>query len=279
MPWRHMGEWKYSSTILKLDIRWRWVVSFTPQPLYPGETAPGTLWIGGWVGPRTGLDDVERRKILPLPGLELRPLGLPGHSHIIYKLKHTLLIKLTAFVSNVITVVSLTSMNHAWKRDTWCLLSRFPRCLKHLPGRKLYLNSRHGTAISFSFFSSSPIYHFISQSLLFDLFPVLSSLLDVFRYLAKTSYSSWSQRSLSFNAFSFHSLLLHRQTTMMVSLLSLLTSLEFQLEFKNPSYMLLSTWLRGRDYLYSDDGRKYFFRNVVTQTTSYHRRGYLSSNV
>jgi hypothetical protein len=25
---------------------------------------------GGWVGSRTGVDDMERRKILPLPGLE-----------------------------------------------------------------------------------------------------------------------------------------------------------------------------------------------------------------
>jgi hypothetical protein len=29
------------------------------------------------VGPRTGLDEVERRRILPLPGLELRPLCPP----------------------------------------------------------------------------------------------------------------------------------------------------------------------------------------------------------
>jgi hypothetical protein len=28
------------------------------------------------VGLKTGLDDVEKRKILPLLGLELRPLGL-----------------------------------------------------------------------------------------------------------------------------------------------------------------------------------------------------------
>jgi hypothetical protein len=27
------------------------------------------------VGPRAGLDDVEKRKILTLPGLELQPLG------------------------------------------------------------------------------------------------------------------------------------------------------------------------------------------------------------
>jgi hypothetical protein len=36
MPWRHMGEWRYSCTILlDLGTRWRWVISFTPQPLYP----------------------------------------------------------------------------------------------------------------------------------------------------------------------------------------------------------------------------------------------------
>jgi hypothetical protein len=31
----------------------------------PGERAPGTDWIGGWVGPKTGLDDVERRTSCP----------------------------------------------------------------------------------------------------------------------------------------------------------------------------------------------------------------------
>jgi hypothetical protein len=45
------------------------VVSFTSRPLYPG-----THWIGGWVDHRAGLDDVEKRKFLTLPGLEIRPL-------------------------------------------------------------------------------------------------------------------------------------------------------------------------------------------------------------
>jgi hypothetical protein len=39
-PWRRMGEWRYSSTILDLSVRWRWLVSFTPQPLYPRGNSP-----------------------------------------------------------------------------------------------------------------------------------------------------------------------------------------------------------------------------------------------
>jgi hypothetical protein len=32
------------------------------------------------VGPRTCLEDVENRKLLTVPGLELRPIGRPGRS-------------------------------------------------------------------------------------------------------------------------------------------------------------------------------------------------------
>jgi hypothetical protein len=38
------------------------------------------------VGPRTGLDDVERRKILLLPGLELRSLGITARSQSLHRL-------------------------------------------------------------------------------------------------------------------------------------------------------------------------------------------------
>jgi hypothetical protein len=37
----------------------------------PGIRAPSTHWIGGWVDPRAGLDDMEKRKFLILPGLKL----------------------------------------------------------------------------------------------------------------------------------------------------------------------------------------------------------------
>jgi hypothetical protein len=39
------------------------MVSFTPLPLYPGETAPDTHCIGSWVGFRAGMDVMEKRKI------------------------------------------------------------------------------------------------------------------------------------------------------------------------------------------------------------------------
>jgi hypothetical protein len=41
------------------------------SPSGTGLFSPGTHWIAGWVGPRAGLDDVEKRKFLTLPGLEL----------------------------------------------------------------------------------------------------------------------------------------------------------------------------------------------------------------
>jgi hypothetical protein len=40
------------------------------------------------VGPRTGLDEVERRKFLTLPGLEPRPLGRPARSQSLYQLSY-----------------------------------------------------------------------------------------------------------------------------------------------------------------------------------------------
>jgi hypothetical protein len=56
----------------------------------PGERAPDTHWIGGWVGPRAVLDDVEKRKFLTLQGLalELRPFRRPARSQSLYRLRY-----------------------------------------------------------------------------------------------------------------------------------------------------------------------------------------------
>jgi hypothetical protein len=45
------------------------------------------------VDPRADLDDVEKRKFLILPGLELRPLGRPASSQSLYRLRYPGLIR------------------------------------------------------------------------------------------------------------------------------------------------------------------------------------------
>jgi hypothetical protein len=56
---------------------------FTPE-----ERAPVTHWMGDWVALRAGVDDVERRKFLTLPELELRPLGRQAGSQLPYRLRY-----------------------------------------------------------------------------------------------------------------------------------------------------------------------------------------------
>jgi hypothetical protein len=52
---------------LALGARRGWVVSTTPQPLYPQER-PGTHCTGSWVGPRASLDVCEKSP--PSPGFD-----------------------------------------------------------------------------------------------------------------------------------------------------------------------------------------------------------------
>jgi hypothetical protein len=89
------GEWSASSPCL-----------FTS-----GERTLGAYWIRGWVGPRAGLDDVEKRKFLTLPGLELQFLGRPGRSQSQTGCKHLLL-------SYVISIESV--LTGSWHEITKC---------------------------------------------------------------------------------------------------------------------------------------------------------------
>jgi hypothetical protein len=54
-----------------------WIYVFLTSAVVGGEWSAS---LPGWVGPRAGLDDVEKRKFLTLPGLELGHLGRPGRS-------------------------------------------------------------------------------------------------------------------------------------------------------------------------------------------------------
>jgi len=80
-------EQRYSSTLsLTSALDGGWVVNATPRSLYPWER-PGTHCIGGWVGPRAGLDGCGKSR--PPPGFDPRTVhpvasryitALPRHS-------------------------------------------------------------------------------------------------------------------------------------------------------------------------------------------------------
>jgi hypothetical protein len=59
-----------------------------PAALPPGKEPPATHWIGDWMDPLAGLDDMEKRKFLTLPGLEFRPLSRPALSQSLYQLRY-----------------------------------------------------------------------------------------------------------------------------------------------------------------------------------------------
>jgi hypothetical protein len=74
-PRRRIGEWSYSykhSSTLALEGG-EWSAS-RPGHFTPRERAPGTHWIGGWMGPRAVLDAVVKRKI-PSPRREISLLS------------------------------------------------------------------------------------------------------------------------------------------------------------------------------------------------------------
>jgi hypothetical protein len=60
--------------------------------LHPPAPGHGTHWIKGWVATDTDVDEVERRKILPLPGLVLQSLGRVNRSQLRYRGSRCLLI-------------------------------------------------------------------------------------------------------------------------------------------------------------------------------------------
>jgi hypothetical protein len=59
-----------------------------PGRFTPGERASGTHWIGGWVDPRVGLNDVEKGKFMNLPEHERQPLGRKARSQSLYRLRY-----------------------------------------------------------------------------------------------------------------------------------------------------------------------------------------------
>jgi hypothetical protein len=79
-----MGEWMFDD-LHTAGCEWS---ASRPSHFTPWERAPSTHWIGGLVEPTAGLDDIEKRKLFTLPGLELRHLGRPARSPSLYRLRY-----------------------------------------------------------------------------------------------------------------------------------------------------------------------------------------------
>ena len=69
------GHGRTAPLILKPVAKWKWVVSFTLLSLYLQERTPVML-VGGWVGPRAGLDVLRKRK--PKVPAGIRTPGFPN---------------------------------------------------------------------------------------------------------------------------------------------------------------------------------------------------------
>jgi hypothetical protein len=82
------GVYVYINIFLTLAlVGCQWSAS-RPGRFTPGERAPDSHCIGGWVDPRAALDDMQKWKFLTLPGLELRPLSRPSRCQSLYQLRY-----------------------------------------------------------------------------------------------------------------------------------------------------------------------------------------------
>jgi hypothetical protein len=81
----YWGSGGIAQRILWLATRWRWVVSFTPLPLYTQGKSPWYPLDRRLSGPRAGLDEVSKRKI---PGIEPRSYARPTRSQSLYRLSY-----------------------------------------------------------------------------------------------------------------------------------------------------------------------------------------------
>jgi hypothetical protein len=73
---RHVGEWMCRSIFSRSMTLVESGLSFSrPGRFTAVERTPGIHCTGGWVEPKTVMEEVERRKFLALSGLQDRPIG------------------------------------------------------------------------------------------------------------------------------------------------------------------------------------------------------------
>jgi hypothetical protein len=106
------GEWMYRSIHIFLTSALaggEWSAS-RPCRFTPRERTPGTHWIGDWVGPRAGLDDMEKRRFSTLPALELRPHWRPARIQSLCQLRCPGTPIPNTVASQIVAVISLIEM-------------------------------------------------------------------------------------------------------------------------------------------------------------------------
>jgi hypothetical protein len=89
-----------------------WSVS-RPGRFTPGERGLVAHWIGGSVGSKANLDDVDKIRFLTLSGLEIRSLGRPARTQSLYRLRYPGSL-LTHNIWKLVYNVKLTKCFKSW---------------------------------------------------------------------------------------------------------------------------------------------------------------------
>jgi hypothetical protein len=87
-PWRRMGTGSIDTRSLGMH-QFRWKAS--SQRHVQTERYPSAYWTGGWEPPGAVLQDMEKRTVLTVPGLEVRPQcrpSRPTHSQSLCRLHY-----------------------------------------------------------------------------------------------------------------------------------------------------------------------------------------------
>jgi hypothetical protein len=149
--WRCMGSECIDPHILDLGTSWRWVVSFTPRPLYPWGIRHRYSLDRRLRGPWNQSGRRMEENFLPLPGLELLTLDHLIRIQSLYRLCHPKSLKVSyccmSFRSKIKVAGWCTARPQNFESDSLveegtrqghlegCLLSRRPRLIKGCSAR------------------------------------------------------------------------------------------------------------------------------------------------